>query len=82
MVVLAIDFRAAVNPARKPSRKPIFAALRRLRQHDDRALIDRPPSACGHAFVSRGVDLLSARPDVDPARIYGFGKERAPCRCS
>jgi cephalosporin-C deacetylase-like acetyl esterase len=38
-------------------------------------LIDRPLVGMRARDVSRGVDLLSARPEVDPARIHGFGKE-------
>jgi cephalosporin-C deacetylase-like acetyl esterase len=38
-------------------------------------LVGRPLVGMRAVDVRRGVDLLSARPDVDPDRIYGFGKE-------
>lgn len=38
-------------------------------------LIGRPLVGMRAVDVGRGVDLLSARPEVDPGRIYGFGKQ-------
>ena len=38
-------------------------------------LIGKPLVGMRGMDVSRGVDLLSARPEVDPGRIYGFGKD-------
>jgi len=40
-------------------------------------LIGKPLVAMRAEDIARGVDLLAARPEVDPERIYGLGRESA-----
>src|SRR5262249_41670091 len=76
-VVLAIDLRGAgetmvIESQQSNDTRPYFGDF-------DSAMIalllDRPLAGMRAMDVLRGVDLLSARADVDSDRIYGFGKE-------
>src|SRR5262249_34213814 len=76
-VVLAIDLRGAgetmvIESQQSNDTRPYFGDF-------DSAMIalllDRPLAGMRAMDVSRGVDLLSTRAEVDANRIYGFGKE-------
>jgi len=77
-VALAIDARGAgetqTTPANQASDFPPFfgdyhSAMKAL-------LVGRTLLGMRAGDISRGVDLLAARQEVDPERIYGFGQGR------
>jgi cephalosporin-C deacetylase-like acetyl esterase len=76
-VVLAIDVRGAgettvLESQQSNDTRPYFGDFD---SSMIALLLGRPLAGMRAMDVSRGVDFLSARGEVDPGRIYGFGKE-------
>ena len=77
MVVLAIDTRGSGETRVRETQqntdfRPHFGDFDSTMTA---LVIGKPLVGMRAVDVSRGVDLLSARPEVDPGRIYGFGKQ-------
>jgi len=75
-IVLAIDTRGTGETRPLPNDEQSNEVYRFFGHYDSAMtalLIGRPLIGMRAQDVSRGVDLLAARPEVDPQRIYGFG---------
>jgi pimeloyl-ACP methyl ester carboxylesterase len=74
-VVLAIDARGmGETEVLESEQASDVRLLRRLRQRDDALVVGKPLVGMRALDISRAVDLLQMREDVDPDHILAFGR--------